>query len=66
MLESFIGADVNEEQMMDVLANISLEPTSKEKASSISNYDEDRFSKAKESTKPSVIPLKKIANNYLA
>ncbi|WP_242242591.1 anti-sigma factor [Bacillus cereus group sp. BfR-BA-01309] len=59
MLESFIGADVNEEQMMDVLANISLEPTSKEKASSISNYDEDRFSKAKESTKPSVIPLKK-------
>ncbi|MED1569751.1 anti-sigma factor [Bacillus paramycoides] len=59
MLESFIGADVNEEQMMDVLANISLEPTSKEKASFISDYDEDRFSKAKEPTKHSVIPLKK-------
>ncbi|ENQ3077413.1 anti-sigma factor [Bacillus cereus] len=59
MLESFIGADVNEEQMMKVLGNISLEPTSKEKASDIADYDKDRFSKAKKTTKPSVIPLKK-------
>ena len=36
MLESYIGTDVNEEQMMKVLESISLEPTSKEKASHIS------------------------------
>ncbi|MCM3738362.1 anti-sigma factor [Bacillus cytotoxicus] len=59
MLESFIGADVNEEQMMKVLGNISLEPTSKEKASHTADYDKDHFSKANKSTKPSVIPLKK-------
>ncbi|WP_020061009.1 ECF-type sigma factor negative effector [Bacillus sp. 123MFChir2] len=59
MLESFIGADVNEEQMMKVLGNISLEPTSKEKASHTADYDKDHFSKADKSTKPSVIPLEK-------
>ncbi|WP_242224904.1 DUF4367 domain-containing protein [Bacillus cereus group sp. BfR-BA-01380] len=59
MLESYIGNDVNEEQMMNVLANISLEPTSKEKSSFISDYDKDRDSKVKEPTKPNVIPLKK-------
>ncbi|MFJ8531291.1 DUF4367 domain-containing protein [Bacillus sp. NPDC094106] len=59
MLESYIGADVNEEQMMNVLGNISLEPTSKEKASLTTDYDEDRVSKANAPTKPSVIPLKK-------
>lgn len=59
MLDSYIGADVSEEQMMDVLANISLEPTSKEQASFISDYDKGRVSKAKEPTKPNVIPLKK-------
>ena len=31
MLESYIGSDVNEEQMMDVLGSISLEPTSKKR-----------------------------------
>ncbi|HDR7514713.1 DUF4367 domain-containing protein [Bacillus mobilis] len=59
MLESFIGADINEEQMMDVLGNISLEPTSKEKASDTTDYDENRFSKADEPKKTKVIPLKK-------
>lgn len=59
MLESYIGSDVNEEQMMDVLGNISLEPTSKEKASHIVDYDENRFSKADEPKKTKVIPLKK-------
>ena len=59
MLESYIGSDVNEEQMMDVLGNISLEPTSKEKASHIADYDENRFSKADEPKKTKVIPLKK-------
>ncbi|MFB5252711.1 DUF4367 domain-containing protein [Bacillus mycoides] len=59
MLESYIGSDVNEEQMMDVLGNISLEPTSKENASHIVDYDENRSSKADEPKKTSVIPLKK-------
>ena len=39
MLQSYIGNDINEEQMMDVLGNVSLEPTSKEKASYITDYD---------------------------
>ncbi|MFD3446603.1 DUF4367 domain-containing protein [Microbacteriaceae bacterium 4G12] len=59
MLESYIGADVSEEQMMNVLENISLEPTSKEQASYIADYDKDHVSKANEPTKPNVIPLKK-------
>ncbi|MCU4768075.1 DUF4367 domain-containing protein [Bacillus toyonensis] len=59
MLESYIGSDVNEEQMMEVLGSISLEPTSKEKASHIVEYDENRFSKADEPKKTKVIPLKK-------
>ncbi|PGO22658.1 anti-sigma factor [Bacillus cereus] len=59
MLESFIGSDINEEQMMDVLGNISLEPTSKEKASDTTDYDESRFSEGDEPKKTKVIPLKK-------
>ncbi len=59
MLESFIGSVINEEQMIDVLGNISLEPTSKEKASHISNYDKKYFSQADEPKKSKVIPLKK-------
>ncbi|KFN01623.1 DUF4367 domain-containing protein [Bacillus clarus] len=59
MLQSYIGTDVNEEQMMNVLGNISLEPTSKENASHIADYDENRFSKADKPKKTSVIPLKK-------
>ena len=31
MLQSYIGNDINEEQMMDVLGNVSLEPTSKKR-----------------------------------
>ncbi|HDR4725859.1 DUF4367 domain-containing protein [Bacillus cereus group sp. Sample62] len=59
MLESFIGSDINEEQMIDVLGNISLEPTSKEKASYITDYDKKYFSQADEPKKTKVIPLKK-------
>ncbi|PFZ26582.1 DUF4367 domain-containing protein [Bacillus wiedmannii] len=59
MLESYIGSDVNEEQMMDVLGSISLEPTSKEKASDITDYDKKYFSQADEPKKTKVIPLKK-------
>lgn len=59
MLQSYIGNDINEEQMIDVLGSISLEPTSKEKASHISNYDKKYFSQADEPKKSKVIPLKK-------
>ncbi|HGA0510409.1 TPA: anti-sigma factor [Bacillus pacificus] len=57
MLQSYIGNDINEEQMIDVLGSISLEPTSKEKSSYISDYDKKYFSQEGKTTK--VIPLKK-------
>ncbi|PEP25460.1 anti-sigma factor [Bacillus wiedmannii] len=57
MLQSYIGNDINEEQMIDVLGSISLEPTSKEKSSDISDYDKKYFSQEVKTTK--VIPLKK-------
>ncbi|PFK06085.1 anti-sigma factor [Bacillus cereus] len=56
MLQSYIGNDINEEQMIDVLGSISLEPTSKEKSSYISDYDKKYFSQEGKTTK--VIPLK--------
>lgn len=62
MLESYIGADVSEEQMMKVIANTSLKPTSKENASMTVAYDDSQLSKvneAKESKESRVIPLKK-------
>ncbi|MEB9661233.1 DUF4367 domain-containing protein, partial [Bacillus cereus] len=59
MLQSYIGNDINEEQMIDVLGSISLEPTSKEKSSYIVDYDKKYFSQADEPKKPKVIPLKK-------
>ncbi|MGH1297554.1 anti-sigma factor [Bacillus pretiosus] len=59
MLQSYIGNDINEEQMIDVLGSISLEPTSKEKSSHISDYDKKYFSQADEPKKTKVIPLKK-------
>ena len=47
MLQSYIGNDINEEQMVDVLGNISLEPTSKEKASDITDYDKSILAESK-------------------
>lgn len=64
MLQSYIGNDINEEQMVDVLGNISLEPTSKEKASDITDYDKKYFSEESKPKKTKVIPLKKIVNDY--
>ena len=63
MLQSYIGNDINEEQMVDVLGSISLEPTSKEKASHITDYDKSILA-TKVSLKTKVIPLKKIVNDY--
>ncbi|PFQ44188.1 anti-sigma factor [Bacillus cereus] len=57
MLQSYIGNDINEEQTIDVLGSISLEPTSKEKSSYISDYDKKYFSQEGKTTK--VISLKK-------
>ncbi|EPC8422184.1 MULTISPECIES: DUF4367 domain-containing protein [Bacillus cereus group] len=59
VLQSYIGNDINEEQMVDVLGNISLEPTSKEKASHITDYDKKYFSEESKPKKTKVIPLKK-------
>ncbi|MFL0491941.1 anti-sigma factor [Bacillus sp. AFS054943] len=59
MLQSYIGNDINEEQMLDVLGNISLEPTSKEKASHITDYDKKYFSEESKPKTTKVIPLKK-------
>lgn len=59
MLESYVGTDVSEEQMMQVIENISLEPTSKEKASFILDYDESQINDTNEQTELTVIPLKK-------
>ncbi|ATI58054.1 anti-sigma factor [Bacillus cereus] len=59
MLQSYIGNDINEEQMVDVLGSISLEPTSKEKASHITDYDKKYFSDESKPKKTKVIPLKK-------
>ena len=57
MLESSIGVDVSDEQMIKVIENISLEPTTKEQASYI--YDEALFSEADEPIETTVIPLEK-------
>lgn len=59
MLESYVGADVSDEQMMKVIGNISLEPTSKENASFTTDYDKAHLKKADEPTESKVIPLKK-------
>lgn len=60
MLESYVGTDVSEDQMMQVMENISLEPTSEEMASSITDYDEFLSNQEEaEPTELSVIPLKK-------
>ncbi|MBS4210200.1 DUF4367 domain-containing protein [Bacillus sp. FJAT-50079] len=59
MLQSYIGNDVSDEQMMKVIENISLEPTSEEMASYTVDYDEPLFSNVKEPTESRVIPLKK-------
>jgi hypothetical protein len=59
MLESYIGSDVGEEQMMNVIKNLSLVPTTKDMASSTTDYEEALFSKANEATESRVIPLEK-------
>ncbi len=59
MLESYVGTDVSENQMMKVMENISLEPTSEKMASSTLDYDEQLLNNTEEPTEFNVIPLKK-------
>ncbi|MBD8004960.1 DUF4367 domain-containing protein [Bacillus norwichensis] len=59
MLESYIGTDVNDEQMMQVLESISLESTSEEKSSIIMDYDKSLFNDDDNTSELSVIPLQK-------
>ncbi|MBT2685965.1 anti-sigma factor [Bacillus sp. ISL-37] len=59
MLQSYVGTDVSDEQMLKVIEGISLEPTTEEMASYTADYDEALFSKAEEPTESRVIPLKK-------
>lgn len=63
MVECYVGADVNENVMMKVLENISLVPTSKEKATPVIDYDEAQISDADDETEEfKVIPLNKDSN----
>jgi hypothetical protein len=66
MLQSYVGTDVSDEQMMKFIEGISLEPTTEEKASNTADYDEALFSKAKEPTESHVIPLKKDSNQLFS
>ncbi|MCM3112459.1 anti-sigma factor [Lederbergia lenta] len=61
MLESYVGNDVSEEQMMTVMENLSLEPTSEELISPIIEYemDETLLSSRDVQIGPNIIPLKK-------
>lgn len=66
MLESYVGTDVSDEQMMKVIEGISLEPTTEEKATYAADYDGALFSNAKEQTESRVIPLKKDSNQLFS
>lgn len=59
MLEGYIGADVNENLLTKVLKGISLQPTSKEKASFIMENNEENANEEDEQAEIKVIPLKK-------
>ncbi|WLR42258.1 DUF4367 domain-containing protein [Bacillus carboniphilus] len=56
MLQSYVGADVNEEEMINVLENLALEPTSEE-TSTVVDYDESYSRESVEA--PTLIPLEK-------
>lgn len=58
MLESYIGSDISEEEMLTVLKGISLKPVSKEQASPISEYNQDLLGTKGNLSEPTIIPLK--------
>jgi len=59
MLESYVGTDVNEEQLIKVIENISLVPTTKEKSTDILDYDKAQMVNNENQPGISIIPLKK-------
>jgi hypothetical protein len=66
MVESYVGKDVSDEQMLKVIEGISLESTTEEKATYTADYDGALFSKAKEPTESRVNPLKKDSNQLFS
>lgn len=66
MLESYVGADVNEDVMMKVLEDISLVPTSREKATPTIDIDKAQISDADSQTEFKVIPLNKDSNRLFS
>lgn len=66
MLQSYVGTDVSDEQMLKVIEGISLDPTTEEKASYTADYDKALFSEVKEPTESRVIPLKKDSNQLFS
>ncbi|MEH7387296.1 anti-sigma factor [Bacillus sp. JJ1521] len=66
MLQSYVGNDVNDEQMMKVIESISLEPTTEENASYTADYDGALFDKEKETTESRIIALKKDSNQLFS
>jgi hypothetical protein len=66
MVQSYVGTDVSDEQMLKVIEGISLESTTEEKATYTADYDGALFSKEKEPTESRVIPLKKDSNQLFS
>lgn len=58
MLESYIGSDISEEEMMTVLKGISLKSVSKEQASPLSEYNQDLLGTIDNLSESTIIPLK--------
>ncbi|WP_249315799.1 DUF4367 domain-containing protein [Bacillus sp. FJAT-49711] len=65
MLQSYVGNDVSDEQMMKVIEGISLESTTEEEATYTVDYDGALFDTA-EPTETRVIPLKKDSNRLFS
>ncbi|MFS7401263.1 hypothetical protein [Carnobacterium maltaromaticum] len=58
MLESYIGSDISEEQMITILNGVALKSVSKEQASPISEYNSALMGTTYNLVEPTVIPLK--------
>lgn len=62
MVECYVGSDVSEDLMMEVLGSTSLEQTSEDKASPISDYEDTQMNNDDEQSEFNVIPLEKDSN----
>ncbi len=66
MVETYIGTDVNEAQMMKVMESLSLEQTSEENASLTTDYDQALLNNVNEAREVNVIPLKKYSKQLFS